>query len=157
MLHLYLRSQREAGNAGEARDFIRDLRRNHAYKFKKDKRAELARWEAELSMILDDPVGALCAYRDALYLDEENFELWNDFALVKKRLGRFDHADQAFARAAEINPQHFAPLINRLELAIEMEDFSLARDLVKQLETMSIPPQAQERLEEISNKINQEN
>jgi predicted Zn-dependent protease len=149
VLHLYLKSQREAGNASGARNFLRRLRRELAPNLRNKSRAELARWDAELSILLGDPVGAIMAYHEALIIDKENFELWNDLALAFKLADRPKRADKAFARASRINADHYAPLINRLELALEQGNISLAKELAVNLQNIPLPLQVQERADQI--------
>ncbi|GAB4326524.1 MAG: hypothetical protein Kow0059_22920 [Candidatus Sumerlaeia bacterium] len=146
VLHLYLKIERESGRPRRARDFLAALRRDTTLKVHPGSRAELARWEAELSALMGDPIRALTAYQEALTLDPGNFELWNDYGLTLKALHNFRRAAAAFDRAMALAPMHFAPVMNRLELAIAQGDEELARRLSGALWSMDLPPAVGERL-----------
>jgi Flp pilus assembly protein TadD len=154
-LRLYLQIQKETGELAAARDFLRSLRNDDSLYFREEDRAALTRWEAELSALLGDRVGAVRAYEDALLLQADDFQLWNDYGLALKRIRQLDHADTAFARASQLNPAHYAPVINRLELALERNDFALARNLANQLRGIYAPHEVRERLDQLDRELDQ--
>ncbi len=154
-LRLYLQIQKETGELAAARDFIHRLRNDDSLYFRKEDRAALARWEAELSTLLGDRVGAAVAYEDALLLEADDFQLWNDYGLALKRIRQLDRADAAFARASQLNPAHYAPLTNRLELAIDRNKPVLARKLAEQLRGIPVPNEVRERLNQLERELSQ--
>ncbi len=148
LLHFYLKVEKEQGRTAEARTFISQLRENLPF-LKRKQKGELARWEAELSSIQGDLVGAMRAYQTSLIYDPQNYEVWNDYALVLRDLGRLSRADRAYARAEKIAPGNFVPTYNRLELAILRKDYVLTRQLADKLKKLNLPPEASRRLEDI--------
>jgi tetratricopeptide (TPR) repeat protein len=153
VLLFYLKTLHEAGKTREARLYLQRLRNDRPAGFRPDTRAKLARWEADLSVLLDHPVGAVRAYRQALLGDRENFELWNDLALAMRLRKRPDRADRSFAWAHRLSPRHFAPLLNRLELALERGDTALAKELATTLENVSAPARVLERAREVATAV----
>jgi tetratricopeptide (TPR) repeat protein len=149
LLHLYLAFESDAGRTGEARRFLSELRRNPPSNLRTWALGRLARWEAELSMLLEDWKRAVDDYETALAISPSDFQLWNDYALSLKKDERLEEADAAFARAVELNPEHFVPAINRLELALTRNQTALARRLLAKIDGMAVPPEAAARLDHI--------
>lgn len=152
LLHLYLRLEKEQGRTKEARIFLSELRENLPF-LKRKSKGELARWEAELSTLVNDMGWAKKAYRLSLLYDPDNYQVWNDYGLVLKSLGYYERADKAFVRSAALKQDNFIPIFNRLELAMDQRDFKLAKTLLEKLKKLKIPEAAEKRMQEIAKKL----
>jgi O-antigen ligase/tetratricopeptide (TPR) repeat protein len=152
LLHVYLKLEKEQGRTKEARTFLSQLRENLPF-LKRKSRGELARWEAELSTLMNDMGWAKKAYRLSLLYDPDNYQVWNDYGLVLKNLKYYERSEKAFVRSIALKTDNFIPVFNRLELALDRRDFVLAKDLIKNLKTLKIPPEAVKRMEEIEKNL----
>ena len=152
LLHFYLRVEKERGRIREAAEFISGLRKDLPF-LKRKTKAELARWEAELSSLMGDMVHSMTTYRMSLILDPGDHQVWNDYALVLRELGRLEKADRAFARAEQIAPDNFIPAFNRLDLAMKRKDYALAERLIKKIEKMNMPERARLRVQNIKKQL----
>jgi len=152
LLHFYLKVEKDQGRMAEARETLSHLRENLPF-LKRKTKGELARWEAELSTLMGDKPRAKASYRVSLMYDPANYQVWNDFGLVLKDLGRLDQADKAYAHAMDLNPKDFVPFFNRLELSLQRKDYVLARTLIEKLKKLKIPPEAVKRLDVIEKNL----
>lgn len=152
LLHMYLKMEKEQGRTKEARIFLSQLRENLPF-LKRKSKGELARWEAELSTLMNDMAWAKKAYRLSLLYDPENYQVWNDYGLVLKSLGYYERADKAFSHSIELKTDNFIPVFNRLELALDRKDFALAKTLLEKLKSLKIPEEAVKRMQEIEKNL----
>lgn len=155
LLKFYLKIENDLKGTKNARDFIANLRENQSYVFilKDNSKAELARWEGELSYLLKEYGRAIYCYNIALMLNPKDFQIWNDFGLVLKDTKWYERADLAFQRGEKLAPNNYAPKFNRLELAIIMKNYLLAKEMAEKLKNINLPEQGKLRLKDINESI----
>lgn len=154
LLHAYLKFENQRGRTREARDFLSELQETTNAPLKQDTRAELARWEGELSFLLEEWVPALVAYQRAIRLRPKDHKLWNDYGLVLKRLQQFSRAERAFRTAEALAPEgEPGPTFNLLDLAIRRGDNESVVNLVAKLRAYNLSQSALARLQAVERSV----
>lgn len=155
LLKFYLKIENDCRSTYRARDFIANLlvSQPYIYVLKDASRAELSRWEGELSFLLKDFGRSIASYHVALLYNPGNCEIYNDFGLVFKAAERYKRAERMFAKGEEVDPNHYAPAFNRLELAILVNDYKTAKESAQKVSKMKLPSEGEKRLKIINDVI----
>ncbi len=77
---------------------------------------------------------AIKCYKDAIDFDVSNYVLYNNVAICYIRLKKYDLALTYLKKAINIEPNNIDLIFNIIELLIEKEDFSYAKEYIEKLD-----------------------